>query len=165
MNEIVNMSRRDFLRAGAVVGGGLVLGLYVPFSKWSQEALAAEKHAPYTPNAFLRISPDNMVTIIVNKSEMGQSVYTSLPMLVAEELECDWSKVRVESAPVAPVYNNPITGLQMTGGSMSVRTEWDRMRKVGAAARDMLITAAATLWKVDKGRIGVQNHWQTDASP
>jgi isoquinoline 1-oxidoreductase beta subunit len=157
MSEILNMSRREFLKTGTVMGGGLLLGLYVPFSKRSQEALAAENGAPYPPNAFLRISPDNTVTIIIGKSEMGQSVYTSLPMLVAEELECDWSKVKVEFAPVAPVYNNPVTGIQMTGGSMSVRTEWERMRKVGAAARDMLITAAAAMWKVDRASCRAEN--------
>ena len=86
----------------------------------------------FDPNAFLRIGADETITMIVNKSEMGQGVYTSIPMLIAEELECDWSRVRAEPAPVEPVYNNPVTGIQMTGGSMSVKTEWDRMRKVGA---------------------------------
>ncbi len=104
----------------------------------------------YTLNPFIRIGADGSVTLVVNKSEMGQGVYTSLPMLIAEELECDWTAVRVEPAPVAPVYNNPITGLQMTGGSMSIRTEWERLRTVGAAAREMLIGAAAERWKVDR---------------
>ena len=89
--------------------------------------------------------------MVVNKSEMGQGVYTSLPMLLAEELECDWTKVRVEPAPVAPVYNNPVTGLQMTGGSMSIRTEWERLRtlrrrRTGDADR----RCRGTIWKVDR---------------
>jgi isoquinoline 1-oxidoreductase beta subunit len=89
------------------------------------------------------------VTIIVNKSEMGQGVYTSLPMLVAEELEVDWKKIRVEAAPVDPAYNHTQWGVQGTGGSTSVWSEWDRLRKAGAAARMMLINAAAEIWKVD----------------
>jgi isoquinoline 1-oxidoreductase beta subunit len=100
-------------------------------------------------NAFLAIGTDDVVTILVNKSEMGQGVYTSLPMLVAEELECDWTKVRVASAPVDPVYNHTVFGLQMTGGSTSVSSEWERMRKMGAVAREMLLAAAAEIWKVE----------------
>ncbi len=113
------------------------------------QAMAASQ-APTALNAFIRIGQDNQVTIVVNKSEMGQGVYTALPMLVAEELECDWAKVRVESAPVESVYNHTSFGIQMTGGSTSVLSEWDRMRRVGAAAREMLIAAAADLWKVEK---------------
>ena len=113
------------------------------------QAMAASK-APAALNAFIRIGQDNLVTIVVNKSEMGQGVFTALPMLVAEELECDWEKVRVESAPVEAVYNHTSFGIQMTGGSSSVLSEWDRMRQVGAAAREMLIAAAADLWKVEK---------------
>ena len=148
MNGIVNLSRRTFLKAAAV-GGGLMLGFHVPGLKENSWLMAAE-NASFDPNAFIHIGTDDSITIIVNKSEMGQGVYTSLPMLVAEELECDWAKVKVESAPVAAVYNNPEMGMQMTGGSMSVRTEWDRMRQVGAAAREMLIAAAADSWKVDR---------------
>ena len=107
----------------------------------------------YTLNPFIRIDANGTVTMVVNKSEMGQGVYTSLPMLLAEELECDWTKVRVEPASVASVYNNPITGLQMTGGSMSIRTEWERLRTYGAAAREMLIAAAAEIWERRQGEL------------
>jgi isoquinoline 1-oxidoreductase subunit beta len=164
MSEIINMSRRDFLKAGTVAGGGLLLGFYTPLLSRRAQALAAETSAPYAPNAFLHIAADNAVTIMVNKSEMGQGVYTSMPMLVAEELECDWSKVRVEPAPVEPVYNNPATGMQMTGGSMSVRTEWERLRQVGAAAREMLIAAAASTWRVDKASCRAENGSVVDTS-
>jgi len=157
MSEIINLSRRDFLRTGTVVGGGLILGFYLASIEGRVKALAAETAAPYSPNAFLRIGTDSTVTMIVNKSEMGQGVYTSLPMLIAEELECDWSRVRVESAPVDAVYNNPLAGIQMTGGSMSVRTEWERLRKVGAAAREMLIAAAADTWKLNKTDCRAEN--------
>ncbi len=155
MNGIVNLSRRGFLKAAAI-GGGLVIGFYVPGLKGRSQLMAAE-NASLDPNAFVHIATDNTVTVIVNKSEMGQGVYTSLPMLVAEELECDWATVHVEPAPVAAVYNNPEMGIQLTGGSMSVRTEWERMRQVGAAAREMLIAAAADVWKVDKASCRAEN--------
>ena len=108
-------------------------------------------------NAFIGIGPDERVTITVNKSEMGQGVYTSLPMLIAEELECEWKKIRVESAPVEAVYNHTVYGIQMTGGSTSVSSEWERMRKLGAAAREMLIAAAADTWKVEKASCRAEN--------
>ncbi|MBI5589117.1 MAG: molybdopterin-dependent oxidoreductase [Deltaproteobacteria bacterium] len=101
-------------------------------------------------NPFIRIGPDESVTIIVNHSEMGQGVYTALPMLVAEELECDWTKISVEAAPVDPAYDHTQFGFQLTGGSTSVASEWERLRRAGAGAREKLIAAAAGQWKVDK---------------
>lgn len=147
MSEIVNLSRRDFLKAGALAGGGLILGFYLPAPGRAAEA-ARQKHATFAPNAFLRVGTDDTVTVIVNHSEMGQGVYTGLPMLVAEELDADWSKVRFEAAPVDPVYNHALWGMQATGGSTSTWTEWERLRRAGAAARAMLIAAAAKTWKV-----------------
>ncbi|MDQ7782580.1 MAG: molybdopterin-dependent oxidoreductase [Desulfomonilaceae bacterium] len=99
---------------------------------------------------FIRIANDGAITIIANHSEMGQGVYTSLPMLVAEELECDWTRVTVEPAPVDPAYNHALWGLQATGGSTSVLSEWDRLRMAGAAVREMLVAAAAETWNVNK---------------
>ena len=145
MNGIVKISRRNFLKTGALIGGGLVLGFSLPFRASPGEATPA-----LMPNAFIRIGSDATMTVIVNHSEMGQGVYTSLPMLVAEELEADWTKIRVEAAPVDPVYNHTAFGMQMTGGSSSVWSEYDRLRMVGAAAREMLIIAAAQTWKVDR---------------
>ena len=150
MRDLFNLIRRDLLMAGAALGGELIIGLSME-SRPSGGEIRAETGAPFTPDAFIRIGTDETVTLIVNKSEMGQGVYTSIPMLIAEELDCSWDRIRVEAAPVAPVYDNPETGLQMTGGSMSVRTEWDRMRNVGAVAREMLIAAAAATWNVEKG--------------
>ncbi len=149
MSKRINVSRRDFLKTGTLVGGGLLLGFFLPL-RGSFNAAAAQKEAPIVPNAFIHIGADDTVTLIVNHSEMGQGVYTSLPMLVAEELEADWTKIKVAPAPVDPVYNHTAYGLQMTGGSTSVWSEYDRLRKVGAAAREMLIAAAASMWKVDK---------------
>ena len=97
----------------------------------------------FLPLAYIKIASDETVTIVANHSEMGQGVYTSLPMLLNEELEADWSKVRVESAPVDAVYNHPIFGMQMTGGSTTTAAEWDHYRKLGAAGRTVLIEAAA----------------------
>ncbi|CAN5655439.1 xanthine dehydrogenase family protein molybdopterin-binding subunit [soil metagenome] len=155
------MKRRDFLKTGAALGGGLLLSLYVP--EWARADTAPEATpltatpTTFAPNAFVRIGTDNIVTVIVNKSEMGQGVYTSLPMLVAEELEADWSRVRYEPAPVDAAYNHPDFGIQMTGGSTSTASEWDRFRQAGATARIMLIGAAAKNWEVDPARLRAEN--------
>jgi len=146
MSAESNLNRRDFLKTGAVAGTGLVLGFDLP----SRPGLAEAAEAPFAPNAWIRVGTDNLVTIVVDRSEMGQGVQTSLPMLVAEELEADWSKIRIETAPADPKYNNPLFGFQGTGGSTSIRAAWTPLRKAGAAARDMLVTAAAQTWNVDK---------------
>jgi len=146
MNGIIKLDRRYLLKTGVALGGGLVLACYFSFPS---PAGATEPPAPFAPNAFLRVGTDGSVTIINNKSEMGQGVYTALPMIVAEELDCDWQKVRVEAAPVAPIYNHTLFGSQVTGGSTSVRTEWQRLAQAGAAARAMLVAAAAQTWKAD----------------
>jgi isoquinoline 1-oxidoreductase beta subunit len=148
MSEILNLSRRGFLRAGATVSGGLILGVYIPTANNSARA-ADDKRAALAPNAFVRVGADESVTVVANHSEMGQGVYTSLALLVAEELDADWSKVRVESAPADPAYNHALYGMQITGGSTSTWTEWERLRKAGAAARAMLVAAAAAAWKVE----------------
>ncbi|HEU4338932.1 MAG TPA: xanthine dehydrogenase family protein molybdopterin-binding subunit [Planctomycetota bacterium] len=145
---IVNLSRRDFLRTGALAGGGLLLGVHIPGLK-PLAALAGQESSIRILNAFVRIGTDDIVTIIANHSEMGQGAYTSVAMVVAEELDADWSKIRVESAPVDPVYNHTVFGIQMTGGSTSTWSEWDRLRKAGASARRMLVEAAAAKWGVD----------------
>ena len=150
MREIINIGRRDFLKTGTLMGGGLILGFYLPL-RGSSSVASNPQGASFMPNAFIRIGTDEIVTIIVNKSEMGQGVYTSLPMLVAEELEVDWSRIRVEPAPVDPAYNHTQWGVQGTGGSTSVWSEWERLRKAGATARAMLVKAAANIWKVHPG--------------
>jgi isoquinoline 1-oxidoreductase beta subunit len=156
MSEILNVSRRDFLKTGATIGGGLILGFSLPHHDVFGQA-SGHSGGSSMLNAFVRISPDETITIIVNHSEMGQGVYTSLPMLVAEELECEWSKIVVEASPVDPAYNHTQWGIQGTGGSTSVSSEWERLRKVGASAREMLIAAAADMWKVDKASCRAEN--------
>lgn len=150
MNEIINISRRDFLRTGAVVGGGLVLGFYFPV-RGNPARAATESAELFAPNAWLRIDTEGMVTVMLHKSEMGQGIMTSLPMLIAEELEADWSKIRTEFAPADKAYytwRSPTSGEQITGGSRSIRGSWEILRKAGATARQMLIAAAAEIWGV-----------------
>src|SRR5208282_3261452 len=155
MSAAADVGRREFIKAGAAVGGGLLVSLYMPVLDAKSAGAAASEFAI---NAFVRIGTDESVTVISNHSEMGQGIYTSLPMLLNEELEADWSKIRVEAAPVDKVYNHPIFGMQMTGGSTTSPAEWERYRKVGATARVMLVEAAAAKWgvkasscKVEKG--------------
>jgi isoquinoline 1-oxidoreductase beta subunit len=130
------LSRRDFLTAGAAAGAGLVIGFYLPHRN---------SRGTFAPNAYLKIAPNGKITIVVARSEMGQGVRTSLPMILAEELEADWKQVTIEQAGASMLY-----GDQTTGGSASVRTTWDPMRKAGAAAREMLISAAALEWGVPR---------------
>jgi isoquinoline 1-oxidoreductase subunit beta len=148
MSEISNVSRRGFLKTTGLAGGGLVLGVYLPGIAHPGEGMQ-QTSSTFAPNAFVRVGKDESVTVIVNHSEMGQGAYTGVAMIVAEELEADWSKVRVESAPVDPAYNHTIFGIQMTGGSTTTWSEWERLLKAGAAARQMLIAAAADTWKVE----------------
>ncbi len=141
------IERRDFLKFTVTASGGLLIGFYLPMvGKLAGAEERSDKGA--MPNAFVRIGSDEHVTVIVNHSEMGQGVYTSLPMLLAEELDVDWNKVGFESAPVDKVYNHPVFGMQMTGGSSSVSSGLMQFREAGAAARLMLVAAAAQQWNV-----------------
>ena len=141
-------TRRQFLQASTAATGGLVIGFYLPGGNKLAQAQAPQPPNLNVPNAFLRIARDGAVTVQVKHLEFGQGVMTSLPMLVAEELECDWTKVRAELAPAAPAYAHTMFGIQITGGSSSVVNSWEQMRTIGAMARTMLITAAANKWKV-----------------
>ncbi len=141
----MKVSRRGFLQGTAATAAGLVIAFYVPPKARAQGRPPA---APPQPNAFLRIGTDDSVTVMIAHSEMGQGNWTGLAMLIAEELECDWSKVRSEHAPAAPAYAHTGFGMQMTGGSTGMSSEFDRYRTVGAQAKDMLVRAAAARWKV-----------------
>jgi isoquinoline 1-oxidoreductase beta subunit len=149
-NIVKSETRRDFLKVSGTVAGGLALGFYLPGGPRVAQADAGGGYA--SPNAWVRIGLDNVVTIMVARSEMGQDVYTSMTMLVAEELEVDINKVKVEIAPPAEVYINALLGGQLTGGSTSVRDGWEKLRKAGASARMMLIEAAADDWGVAAAR-------------
>jgi len=132
------LSRREFVGAGMAGAAGLVIGLYLPHKGGSEKD-------SFSPNAYVRITPDNKITIVVARSEMGQGVRTALPMILAEELEADWKQIEIEQAGASTLF-----GDQTTGGSASVRTTWDPMRKAGATAREMLISAAALTWGVPR---------------
>ncbi|NVE01819.1 xanthine dehydrogenase family protein molybdopterin-binding subunit [Massilia sp. BJB1822] len=150
--EGAGVSRRGFMKAGALAGSGLVLGFFI--SGGNRFARAAEEAKPvYQPNAFLQIAPDNTVTVQVNRLEFGQGVHTALPMLIAEELDVDWRQMRGALAPAADAYKDPAFGIQMTGGSGTVAHSWTQYREIGAKARLMLIAAAAEQWKVDPAQV------------
>jgi len=150
----IALTRRDFIAAGAALGG-LVIAFFVPGAR--RFALAQPAQAPLPPaNAFLRIGADDSITVLLAHSEMGQGIWTTLPMLIAEELDADWAKIRVEHAPVAPVYGHTAFGPQMTGGSTSTWSEFDRYRQVGALARALLIAAAAEKFGVPASNCGTQ---------
>ena len=146
-------TRRDFLKTSALAGGGLTLGIMLP--GFMDEALAAG--TIYTPNAWVHIADNNTITLISARSEMGQGVYTALPMLIAEELGVDVHKVKVAIAPPNAVYTNALLGAQITGGSTSVRDGWEKLRIGGAQVRTMLISAAASKWHVDAATLRVEN--------
>ncbi|MCC4115475.1 xanthine dehydrogenase family protein molybdopterin-binding subunit [Aromatoleum toluclasticum] len=156
--RIENVSRRDFLKAGA----GLTLGLVLPGAHSARAAAVTEAHdgeAAFAPNAFVRIGTDNRVTVIAKHLEMGQGTYTGLATLVAEELDADWAQVAVEGAPAdAKRYNNLLFGTaQGTGGSTAIANSFEQMRQAGASARAMLVQAAAARWKVPAGEIRIKS--------
>src|SRR2546426_7689915 len=138
------VSRRTFLETSAAVGGGLLLGFRLP------PLAPLQQNGPFVPNAFIRIDREGRVTLIMHKVEMGQGTYTSMPMLLAEELEVDLSQVQLEHAPPDDArYAEALFGVQETGGSTSVRGNWEPLRRAGATARALLVAAAAQTWKVD----------------
>lgn len=150
------LSRRDFVKVSGVAGAGLVLAVSIPGCGPGDRAEGgagmpdgADAEPIFSPNAWIRVDAEGDVTVMVDRSEMGQGVATALPMLVAEELEVPLERVAFEFAPAGEEYTNPMFGMQGTGGSTSVRAAWEPMRKAGAAARTMLVEAAAERWDVD----------------
>ena len=142
------LSRRQFLQAGAAAGGGLLLSVRLPFA--NGEAAAADA-AGFAPNAFIRVGGDGQIVLTMPYVEMGQGTYTSIPMMIAEELEVDLKQVRLEHAPPnEKLYGNPVLGgIQATGNSNAIRASWQPLRQAGAIARTMLVSAAAKRWNVD----------------
>ncbi len=145
-----SISRRTFLKASTAAGGGLLLSIAFPGGLRLASAAGASTADDFAPNAFLRIGRDGRIALIVCQVEMGQGTYTSMPMLIAEELEVELSQVHVEHAPPDDrLYANPLIGFQVTGGSTSVRAFWKPLREAGAAARMLLVDAAAQAWGVE----------------
>jgi isoquinoline 1-oxidoreductase beta subunit len=157
----INRSRRELLQRTAYIGGGLVLALALPGLHGGSRAAT---NSTSQLNAWLSIGTDDSITILVDRSEMGQGVYTALPTLIAEELEVDPSRVKIVAAPVGDAYVNALNGGQITGTSNSISDAWDRLRKAGAQARSMLITAAAQRWRVDPSSCSATNGRITSAS-
>ncbi len=152
-----DVDRRSFLKMGAAGATGLLIGFYLPECVEALAAAPAAPEAAVALNAWIHVGTDDLVTILIDKSEMGQSILTGLAMLAAEELECDWKKVRTEFAPADKAYVNPQFGVQGTGGSSATRTSWEPLRRAGAAARMMLLEAAAQKWGVDKSECRAEN--------
>jgi isoquinoline 1-oxidoreductase beta subunit len=151
-----DLSRRNFLRASAIAGGGLLLSVNLPFAGRESEAAAAA--GDFAPNAFVRIGGDGKVVLTMPYVEMGQGTYTSIPMLIAEELEIGLNQVQLEHAPPSDkLYANPLLGVQATGNSNAMRGAWQPMRKAGATAKAMLVAAAAKRWNVEPATCRAEN--------
>jgi isoquinoline 1-oxidoreductase beta subunit len=157
-NAVKGIDRRGFLKFSALAGGGLLLGFYASNASAADAMVgqpSAATLADFSPNVFVRISPDGTVTIVAHKPEMGQGVLTSIPMILAEELDADWKSVKLD--PLPPTFAN-----QLSGGSTSVPSNYNNMRQIGATARAMLVTAAAQMWSVPEGELttaaGVVTH-------
>src|ERR1041385_7458352 len=148
------MGRRNFLRASSVAAGGLLVSLYLDLPALAPEGAAPAK--TYPPDAFVHVKSDGKILITVNRLEFGQGVQTSLPMVLADELDADWSQVVPELAPAADVYKDPVFGIQMVGGSGSIAHSFQQYRELGARTRMMLVSTAAEQWKVapEKCRTG-----------
>src|SRR2546421_7219348 len=142
------LNRRSFLHVSAAAAGGLLVSLYLDLPA---SALARGQMPPpkvYPPDAFVHIRPDGKIVITVNRLEFGQGVQTSLPMVLADEMDADWSQVVAELAPAADVYKDPLFGIQMVGGSGSIAHSFQQYRELGAKTRAMLVAAAADRWQV-----------------
>jgi len=146
-------NRRDFLKTTSIATSGLMMGVVLPGTV--AETMAAG--TLHTPNAWVHIADDNSITLISARSEMGQGVYTSMPMLIAEELNVDVTKVTVSAAPPGAVYANAFLGAMITGGSTSVREGWEKLRIAGAQVREMLIAGAAAEWGVPASAVKAAN--------
>src|SRR5208337_4495976 len=154
-----NLSRRQFLK---MTGTGLAIAVAATSTgfKLLSAAEVATEETSFSPSVWLEVRPDNSVIVTVNKSEMGQGIYTALPMIVADELDADWRTVRMEPAPAGDAFRDPVWGMQSTGGSSSISHMYEPLRKAGAAAREMLLLAAAREWRVsvkectvDRGKV------------
>ena len=150
----VSPSRRNFLKTSAAASGALVLSAYVPLGN---KAYALTANDPPQPNVFIHITPDNTVTVIIKHLDKGQGIATGLSTIVADELDADWAQVKSEFAPAnVALYNNLAFGVQGTGGSSGVANSWKQLRDAGAAARAMLIQAAAETWKVPAASVHIE---------
>src|SRR6266566_4272866 len=144
----LHLNRRSFLRVSGIAAGGLLVSLYLDLPVSAQQGNQAPPPKVYPPDAFVHIRPDGTIVIQVNRLEFGQGVHTSLPMILADEMDADWSQVVAELAPAADVYKDPLFGIQMVGGSGSIAHSFQQYRELGAKTRTMLVAAAADRWHV-----------------
>src|SRR6476469_4359619 len=144
----LQLNRRSFLRASAVATGGLLVSLYIDIPASAHEGNQAPPAKVYPPDAFVHVRPDGKIVIQVNRLEFGQGVQTSLPMILADELDADWSQVIAELAQAADVYKDPLIGVQWVGGSTAIANSFPQYRELGARARSMLVQTAADRWRV-----------------
>lgn len=162
------VTRREFVRGAATVGGGLMLAIHFPVSEAvgqeNNPGSAAKQAPPRAPSAFLRIAPDDTITLVTPSVEMGQGGHTAMPMILMEELGGDWRRLKVEDAPAAAIFNNPMFRQQSTVGSFSVRGWYGELRRIGAAGREMLVAAAAQQWGVPAAECAAANSVITHAS-
>ncbi|HUS09198.1 MAG TPA: xanthine dehydrogenase family protein molybdopterin-binding subunit [Pyrinomonadaceae bacterium] len=159
-DDDVNLNRRSFLRVSTAAAGGLLISLFLDLPALAQEGNQAPQTPPakvYPPDAFVHIKPDGTILITVNRLEFGQGVQTSLPMILADEMDADWSQVVAELAPAADVYKDPVFGIQMVGGSGSIAHSFQQYRELGAKTRAMLIAAAADRWQVTPDQCRTEN--------
>src|ERR1043165_86601 len=145
----LSLNRRTFLSVSSAAAGGMLISLYFDFPV---SALEGSQGTPpvkaYPPDSFVHVRPDGKILITVNRLEFGQGVQTALPMILADELDADWSQVIAELAPAADVYKDPVFGIQMVGGSGSIAHSFQQYRELGAKTRAMLIAAAADRWHI-----------------
>src|SRR3989441_1686054 len=158
LDNDLHLNRRSFMRASAAAAGGLLVSLYFDLPAFAHEGTQAPPPKVYPPDAFVHIRPDGKILITVNRLEFGQGVHTSLPMILADEMDADWSQVVAELAPAADVYKDPLYGIQMVGGSGSIANSIQQYRELGAKTRGMLVAAAAEQWRVPA------NQCRTEAS-
>lgn len=156
-----NTSRRNFLKTGAILSGGLMISFTVPAAT---RLKGTEANTDFSPNAYLRVGTDNNIHVVLAHSEMGQGIWTTLAMLIAEELDADWKNIHVEHGPAGDPYKHTVFGIQITGGSSTTWSEFDRYRKAGATARTLLVTAAAKKFGVKPEECKTENGFVTAGS-
>ncbi|MDC0004658.1 molybdopterin-dependent oxidoreductase, partial [Porticoccaceae bacterium] len=159
-----DINRRHFLKTVGLSAGGLVIAFHLPAcSRLERDANTTDtKKSVWEANGFVRIAADSQITILVNHQEMGQGVYTALPMLVAEELDADWNSITVKLAPHTPEYHHATYKMRLTGGSTSVSSSWEALRVAGAMARALIVDAAAQQWGVAANTLQTQSSTITD---